>query len=92
MTLTPLHTEQCIYQLQNYARAEVRSWNPFNLFKKRKQKNHHLAADLAKVVQQQPLSDNDLIKIASAIEHFEDSKLQHNLLCFLYTTITSERT
>jgi hypothetical protein len=87
MTIKPLSTEQCIKKLQSYAKTEVRSWNPFNLFRKRKLKNHTVASELAKILQQTTPSDNDLLKIAGAIDGFEDSNLQHDLLCFLYSNI-----
>ena len=87
MTITPLSTEQCINKLQSYANTEVRSWNPFNLFRKRKLKNHTVASEIAKILEQAIPSDNDLLKIAGAIDSFEDSELQHDLLCFLYSNI-----
>jgi hypothetical protein len=87
MTLTPITTEQCINKLQGYANTKVRSWNPFNLFRKSKLKNHKVASELAKILDQAIISDNDLLNLANCIEDFEDAELQHDLLCYLYSTI-----
>lgn len=89
MTITPISTEQCINKLQSYANTEVHSWNPFNLFRKRKLKNHTGASEIAKILEQAIPSDNDLLKIAGAIDSFEDSELQHDLLSFLYSNINN---
>ncbi len=90
MTLNLISTEQCINKLQNYATRKVFSWNPFNLFN-RKLRNHNTANDIAKLLNQATLSDTDLLKIASSIHRFEDSKLQHDLLCFLHTKINDSQ-
>ncbi|MCL5272266.1 MAG: hypothetical protein M1486_02940 [Gammaproteobacteria bacterium] len=91
MGLTPLSKEHCVSQLNLYSKTEVRSWNPFNLFKKRKLKNHHLASDMANRLQADIISDSDLLKIASTIDQFEDTKLQKSLLCFLYSNIIDDK-
>ena len=88
MTLTPITTEQCLDKLNWYANTEVRSWNPFKLFRKIKLKNHRLASEMADILKNPIPSDKELLKIASSIDKFEDSKLQHDLLCFLYTNIS----
>lgn len=90
MTITPISKEHCISQLNLYSKAEVRSWNPFKLFKKRKLKNHQLASDMANKLQADIISDSDLLKIASNIDQLEDTKLQHNILCFLFSNIIDD--
>jgi hypothetical protein len=90
MTITPISKEHCISQLNLYSKAEVRSWNPFILFKKRKLKNHQLASDMANILQADSISDADLLKIASSIDQLEDTKLQHNILCYLYSNIIDD--
>lgn len=87
MTLNFISTAQCINNLQNYATAEARSWNPFTLFKKRKLKNHSLAAELAKLLSKAKCLDADFLTLANALDKFEDSKLQHNILCFLHSKL-----
>lgn len=88
--ISPISKEQCINKLKTYANTEVRSWNPFKLFRKENLKNHTVAIEIAKSLQQGLLSDNDFIKIASAIDSFEDPELQHDLLGFLYSNINND--
>ena len=90
MIITPISKEQCINKLRHYANTEIRSWSLFDLFKKKPSKNHTVALELANNLEKTSPSDNDLLKIASAIDGFEDSELQHDLLCFLNSNINND--
>ncbi len=87
MTMTPLSTDQYIIKLKNYANIKLSSWNPFNLFRNKKLNNHTVASEIANILEQPNLSDFDILKIAGAIDGFEDHELQQDLLCFLYGTL-----
>lgn len=91
MTFSSTITGPCISKLQYYANTEVRSWNPFNLFRKNKLKNHQIASELIGILQQKIISDSDILKVGGAIDDFEDSELQHDLLCLLYGHINDSQ-
>lgn len=75
----------CASKLRNYADTEFRSLNPFkfNWFRKEKLKNHQSAHELALLLSQPVVVDDDLIKIAQSIHKFDDAVLQEALLDYL---------
>lgn len=83
MAVSPISKSQCLINFQHYTNTGMYFWDVFNLFKK----NTTVANQVAQVLSKQHTSDDDLLKLARAIDKLEDDNLQHDLLCFLHSTV-----
>jgi hypothetical protein len=76
-------TKHCIDKLNSYASKEVYLWNPFKFFKKRKLKNYEVGYELATLLNKPVLTQDDILKIVTHIDNFEDATLQQDLIYLL---------